>query len=370
MMEQPRARLRDLGIGVGSLPTGPLNAITDVVGIRVGHVTLQSNEPHVVRTWVTDVLPFGESLWSDCVFAGFDRYYGFGEVTGTHWIAETGLLASPIVLTSAFSIGVARDTLLAMPFRHGVADRWHQPCAAETYDGVLNDGLSAPIKPEHIEAAIMAARFGPVEEGAVGGGTGMMSFEFKSGIGTSSRVVLSAGKAWTIGVLVQSNFGNRRHFTVDGVPIGRYIGYDIVDSPQKRDLVEEPQESKGSIVMVLATDAPLIGAQLNRLARRAGIGLSRVGGFGNNRSGDFTVAVSTANRIPLRQHGITSGLSMLGNEDLNPLFVAAAEAAEEAIVNSLTMASTMVGVNGTTVHALPLNLLQELMLEHARKPLR
>jgi D-aminopeptidase len=181
-------------------------------------------------------------------------------------------------------------------------------------------------------------------------------------------VVRSAGGDWSVGVLVQSNFGNRRHFTVDGVPVGRHIGYDTTDSPQRRDITEMPEESKGSIVMVLATDAPLIGAQLNRLARRAGIGLARVGGFGNNRSGDFTVAFSTANKLPLQQHGVIGGLAMLGNEDLNPLFVAAAEAAEEAIVNSLTMACTTTGVHGTTVHALPLEVLQRVMREHGRCP--
>lgn len=361
MNATPRARLRDLGLAIGTLPTGPLNAITDVADVRVGHVTLIEDAPHVVRTGVTAVLPFGDTRWQHAVFAGFDRVNGFGEVTGTHWIAETGLLASPIVLTSAFSIGVARDALLALPFLHGVPERWHQPCAGETYDGVLNDGLAAPVRREHVQAAIDSAQPGPVAEGAVGGGTGMMSFEFKSGIGTSSRVVTSAGRRWTVGVLVQSNFGNRRHLTVDGVPVGRHLGYDVVDSPQRRDVLEVPAESQGSIVIVVATDAPLIGAQLNRLARRAGIGLGRVGGYGNNRSGDFTVAFSTANRLPLRQHGVTEGLAMLGNEDLNPLFPAVAEAAEEAIVNSLTMAGTMTGVRGTTVHALPLDRLQQLV---------
>jgi D-aminopeptidase len=369
MHNSPRARLRDLGLSVGTLPTGPLNAITDVAGVKVGHVTLQVDHPHTIRTGVTAIVPFGDTLWQQSIFAGFDRYNGFGEVTGSHWIAETGLLASPIVLTSAFSIGVARDALLAMPFRHGVEDRWHQPCAGETYDGVLNDGLAAPLERHHIESAILEATGGPVAEGAVGGGTGMMSFEFKSGIGTSSRRVSSAGQTWNVGVLVQSNFGNRRHLTIDGVPVGRSIGYDITDSPQRRDINDAPEETKGSIVMVVATDAPLIGSQLNRIARRAGIGLSRVGGFGNNRSGDFTVAFSTANRMPLQQHGIFTGLAMLGNEDLNPLFVAAAEASEEAIVNSLTMGHTMTGVRRTTVHELPLDVLQRIMADHGKYPL-
>jgi D-aminopeptidase len=355
-----RARLRELGITVGTLPCGPLNAITDVAGVGVGHVTLIENQPHVIRTGVTAIVPMLGRLWKSGCFAGFDRYNGFGEVTGTHWIAEAGLLSSPIVLTSAFSIGVARDTLLALPFLHGVHERWHQPCAAETYDGVLNDGLAAPVRREHVEAAIAAAASGPVAEGAVGGGTGMMSFEFKSGIGTASRQVRAAGQSFTVGVLVQSNFGNRRHLTVDGVPVGRHLGYDVTASPQRRD-DDSADETKGSIVIVVATDAPLLPPQLNRLARRANAGLARVGGFGNNRSGDFALAFSTANVLPFEQTGIVQGLTMLAGEDMNPLLPAAAEAAEEAILNSLTMASTMTGVRGTTVHELPLQKLQELM---------
>ncbi|TDP60430.1 P1 family peptidase [Roseateles toxinivorans] len=355
-----RARLRDLGLAVGTLPCGPLNAITDVAGVGVGHVTLIEDQPHVIRSGVTAIVPMLGQLWKSGCFAGFDRYNGFGEVTGTHWISEAGLLSSPIVLTSAFSIGVARDTLLALPFRHGVPERWHQPCAAETYDGVLNDGLAAPVRREHIEAAIATAATGPVAEGAVGGGTGMMSFEFKSGIGTASRCVRAAGQSFTVGVLVQSNFGNRRHLTVDGVPVGRELGYDVTPSPQRRD-DGEANETKGSIVIVVATDAPLLPPQLNRLARRANAGLSRVGGFGNNRSGDFALAFSTANVLPFEQTGIVQGLTMLAGEDMNPLLPAAAEAAEEAIVNSMTMAATMSGVRGTTVHELPLRKLQALM---------
>ncbi len=349
-MQTPRARLRELGLTIGTLPTGPLNAITDVPGVGVGHVTLIEDRPHVVRSGVTAIVPqrhASGSLWRNAVFAGFDRYNGFGEVAGSHWIAETGLLASPIVLTSAFSIGLARDALLALPFTQGVADRWHQPCVGETYDGVLNDGLAAPAA-------------APVAEGAVGGGTGMMSFEFKSGIGTASRRVRCGAAEYTVGVLVQSNFGNRSQLTVDGVPVGRHIPYTLVDSPQRREDAA-PEETKGSIVIVVATDAPLLPPQLNRLARRAGIGLARVGGFGNNRSGDFTVAFATGNVLPFGQDGVVEGLRMLGPEDMNPLAPAAAEATEEAIVNALTAADTMTGVRGTTVHALPLARLRTLM---------
>ena len=359
----PRARLRELGLTVGTLPTGPLNAITDVAGVAVGHVTLVADEPAVTRTGVTAIVPHAHPqglLWQHAVFAGFHRYNGFGEVAGTHWIAETGLLASPIVLTSAFAVGAARDALLALPFRHGVDDRWHQPCVAETYDGVLHDGLAAPVRREHVEAALAAARGGPVAEGAVGGGTGMMSFELKSGIGTSSRQVRCAGTRYTVGVLVQSNFGNRSHLTVDGVPVGRHLPYSLVDSPQRRDGAPPP-DTQGSVVVVVATDAPLLPAQLNRLAHRASIGLARVGGMGNNRSGDFILAFSTGNVLPFGQHGVTEGLRMLGPEDMNPLAPAAAEATEEAIVNALTCAPTMTGVAGRTVFALPLARLQEVM---------
>jgi D-aminopeptidase len=363
-----RPRLRELGLRIGTLPTGPLNAITDVAGVAVGQVTLRADEPYVTRTGVTAILPHRhpEGLaWQHAVFAGFHRYNGFGEVAGTHWIAETGLLASPIVLTSAFSAGAARDALLALPFRQGVDDRWHQPCVAETYDGILHDGLNAPVRREHVEAALAKACGGPVEEGGVGGGTGMMSFELKSGIGTSSRQVRCGGERYTVGVLVQSNFGNRSHLTVDGVPVGRHLPYSVVDSPQRRDGAPAP-DTQGSVVLVVATDAPLLPAQLNRLAHRASIGLARVGGMGNNRSGDFILAFSTGNLLPFSQHGVMQGLRMLGPEDMNPLAPAAAEAAEEAIVNSLTCARTTSGVEGRTVHELPLERLQAIMRASAR----
>jgi len=369
-MASNRARLRELGLRIGILPTGPLNAITDVPGVQVGHVDVRADAPRVVRTGITVVAPF--EFLRESLFAGFDRYNGFGEVAGSHWIAETGLLAAPIVLTSAFSIGVCRDAMLAAPFERGVPDRWHQPCVAETYDGVLSDGLGAPITRAHVNEALSSVSGGAVLEGGVGGGSGMMSFELKSGIGTASRQVRCAGELYTVGVLVQSNFGNRKHLTVDGVPVGRHLGYDIIDSPQRRDEEDrvETEGDKGSIIIVVATDAPLLPPQCSRLARRAGIGLSRVGGFGSNRSGDFTIAFSTANRLPFGQTGVTRGLAMLGPEDSNPLFPAAAEACEEAIVNALTSAETMTGVGGTTVHALPLDHLVDVMTRYGRGQVR
>ncbi|MFN9161920.1 MAG: P1 family peptidase [Alphaproteobacteria bacterium] len=358
-MTTPRKRLRELGFAVGRLPTGPLNAITDVKGVRVGHVEIRSDEPKVIRTGVTAIHPLERSFLEETVFAGFFSFNGFGEVTGTHWINEAGILTSPICMSSAFAVGMLRDTLLAHPYAaKGIDDRWHQPVAAETFDGVLNDGWTGPITRADVEKALAVATHGPVKEGCVGGGVGMMCHEFKGGIGTSSRVVDTKAGQFTVGVLVQSNYGNRSELTIDGVPVGRHIGYDIVDSPQRRE--------QGSIVIVTATDAPLLPPQCKRLAHRATIGLGRVGGFGSNRSGDFSLAFSTANRLPFHEQEIVSGLQMMPNEWLNPFFRAASEACEEAIVNSLTMAQTTTGVGGTTVHAIPLDLLQEIMTRHNR----
>ena len=355
-----QCRYRDLGLTIGQLPTGPLNAITDVAGVRVGHVTRIEDDPRILRTGVTAIQPLDVPYWQETVFAGFHSFNGFGEVTGSHWIAETGILTSPICMSSAFSIGVLRDTLLAHPQKNGIDDRWHQPMAGETFDGVLNDGWDGPITRADVATALDAATGGMVAEGSVGGGTGMMTFEFKSGIGTASRVAATEQGRFTVGALVQSNFGNRSELTIDGVPVGRHLGYDVVDSPQRRD--------QGSIVIVLATDAPLLPPQCERLARRGGIGLGRVGGFGSNRSGDFIVAFSTGNRLPFHETEIVEGLRMLPNETMNPLFRAASEAVEEAIVNSMTMSGTMSGKDGTTVHALPLDRMVEIMKRYGRGP--
>lgn len=353
-------RLRDLGLAIGHLPTGPLNAITDVEGVRVGHVTIVADEPHVLRTGVTVVHPLATSYLEHSVFAGFHNYNGFGEVAGTHWLDETGVLTSPICLSSTFSFGVLRDALLADPKRHGFAERFHQPAAGETFDGVLSDGWHGPVQREHVTQALDEARPGPVAEGCVGSGTGMISFGFKAGIGTSSRVANTACGAFTVGVLVQSNFGVRSELTVDGVPVGRHLEREAVDADARGD--------KGSIVIIAATDAPLMSAQCRRLAKRACIGLARVGGFGANRSGDFALAFSTANRLPFGDKRVVEGLRMLPNEAMNPLFRAAAEATEEAIVNSMIAAETMAGVGGTTVRALPHDRLIEIMARYGRGP--
>ncbi len=355
-----RARLRDLGLTIGVLPPGPLNAITDVPGVRVGHVTIVEDTPKILRTGVTAIHPLDVPYWEQSVFAGFHSYNGFGEMTGSRWIDEVGILTSPIALSSAFSVGVLRDALLAHPHFHGIDERWHQPVAGETFDGVLNDGWHGPVTRAHVYEALDTAGPGPVAEGAIGGGTGMMTHEFKGGIGTASREAQTPQGAFTVGALVQSNYGNRSDLTIDGVPVGRHIGYDVCDSPQRRD--------EGSIVIVVATDAPLLPPQCKRLAQRAGIGLGRVGGFGSNRSGDFILAFATANRLPFHEVEVVEGLRMLPNESINPLFHAAAEAVEEAIVNSMTMAETMTGKDGATVEAIPLGRLTEIMTHYGRGP--
>lgn len=355
-----RPRLRDLGFSIGTLPTGRWNAITDVPGVRVGHVTLVADEPRVARTGVTAIYPLECDYWDEVVFAGFHSFNGFGEVTGSHWIREVGILSSPIVLSSAFSIGMLRDTLLADTFDNGHTHRFHQPVAGETYDGMLNDGLARHVQREHVKEAMRRAVSGPVEEGNVGGGTGMVCHEFKGGIGTSSRIVDCPNGRYTVGVLVQTNYGLRQYLTVDGVPVGREIPYSEIPSVYRRE--------DGSIIIVVATDAPLLPPQCERLARRATLGLGRTGGYGNNTSGDLIVAFSTGNRLPAIDDEIVSGLRMLPNVSLTPFFPAVAEATEEAIVNALLTAESMTGREGNAAQALPHERFIEIMGRHGRKP--
>jgi D-aminopeptidase len=345
----PRARLRDLGIVTGTLPPGRWNAITDVPGVRVGYTTLIRDTPSVVRTGVTAIWPRGPELWTDAVFAGIHSFNGNGEMTGWAWIAEQGLLASPICITSTHSVGVVRDAVCALAVREKVPLPWLLPVVAETYDGWLSDATSFPVTAEHAIAALDGAVAGPIAEGNVGGGTGMICHEFKGGTGTASRVVATAGESFTVGSLVQANYGARELLRVDGVPVGREIGADLV--PSHRDA--------GSIIVVLATDAPLLPIQCQRLARRATTGLAWVGGVGFNGSGDIFLAFATDNHV--RQGEAISALRMLSPDSMNPLFQAAAEATEEAILNALTAAETMTGFVGHTAHALPLDRLVEVM---------
>ena len=345
----PRARLRDLGIATGTLPTGKWNAITDVPGVRVGYTTLIRDTPAVVRTGVTAIWPRGPELWTDAVFAGIHSFNGNGEMTGWAWIAEQGLLASPIGITNTHAVGVVRDAICALAARDKVPMPWLLPVVAETYDGWLNDATSFPVTAEHALAALDGATTGPIAEGNVGGGTGMICHEFKGGTGTASRLVQTAGETFTVGALVQANYGARELLRVDGVPVGREIGADLV--PSHRDA--------GSIIVVLATDAPLLPIQCQRLARRATTGLAWVGGIGANSSGDIFLAFATGNHV--RQAEAISNVRMLSPDNMTALFLAAAEATEEAILNALTAADTMTGVQGHTARAVPLDTLTEVM---------
>jgi D-aminopeptidase len=347
-----RARLRDLGIVTGSLPTGPFNAITDVAGVEVGHSTLIRDQPAVVRTGVTMIWPGGRDIWTDYRFAGYHSFNGNGEMTGTIWLAEQGLLSGPIGITCTHCVGVVRDAICSYAARLGIHQAFHLPVAAETWDGWLSDAETFPVTEAMAHAALDSARGGPVAEGAVGGGTGMICHEFKAGIGTSSRVVESAGGRFTVGALVQANYGAREHLRVDGVPVGREIPLSEVEGHRRARM-------SSSIIVILATDAPLLPIQCQRLARRATTGLAWVGGIGGNSSGDIFLAFSTANRVHV--DAPHADVRMLAAERMTDLFQAAAEATEEAILNALTAAETMTGYKGRTLHALPLDRLQEVM---------
>ena len=353
-----RARLRDLGITVGTLPTGPLNAITDIAGVEVGHSTLIRDEPAVVRTGVTMIWPGGRDIWNDYRFAGFHSFNGNGEMTGTIWLAEQGLLTGPIGITCTHCVGVVRDAICSYAVRLGVPQPWHLPVVAETHDGWLSNADTFPVTEAMAHAALDSARGGPVAEGCVGGGTGMICHEFKAGIGTSSRVVESAGERFTVGALVQANYGLRELLRVDGVPVGREIPYDQVPSAR----AETGPNNSSSIIVVLATDAPLLPIQCQRLARRATTGLAWAGGIGANSSGDIFMAFSTGNRI--KHDAPHADVRMISAERMTPLFRAAAEATEEAILNALTAAEDMKGQRGRFAPALPLDRLQEIMARH------
>jgi D-aminopeptidase len=328
-------RARDLGIAIGDLEPGPLNAITDVAGVRVGHTTLVEGDD--IRTGVTVVVP--DEL---PVFAAPFRLNGNGEVTGLQWMLESGLLTTPIALTNTHSVGAVHEALVAAAVA-GDRSMWSLPVVAETWDGVLNDVNGFHVRPEHARAALDSAAGGPVPEGNVGGGTGMICHGLKGGIGTSSRVA----DAHTVGVLVQANHGVRARLSIDGVPVGRLIGPDLVPLPPRPAL-----EGAGSIVVVVATDAALLPHQCERVALRAMLGVARTGGAGETTSGDFALAFSTG---PTRQ------VTPVPNEEINRLFYAAIEATEEAIVNALLAAETMIGRAGATVHGLEPSLLAEIM---------
>jgi D-aminopeptidase len=356
-------RARELGISVGDLTPGPHNAITDVEGVRVGHSTSVRGEgPLVVgegpvRTGVTVVCPREGLARDEPVFAGAHRFNGNGEMTGLEWIREAGTLATPVAITNTHSVGVVRDALVRaeMEARTGEEDYWSLPVVAETYDGTLNDINGQHVTTEHLLQALDSASAGPVEEGSVGGGTGMICHEFKGGIGTASRRLPENDGGWTVGALVQANYGRRTMLRVDGAPVGRVLGTETIPSPYESGQETQPAGT-GSIIVVLATDAPLLPTQCDRLAMRASIGLGRVGGGLDDGSGDIFFAFATGNRgIPragLSAPPVTVPLKMVSNEYMTPLFHAAAEATEEAILNALLAAGDMTGRDGITAYGL------------------
>jgi D-aminopeptidase len=339
-------RARELGITIGDGAPGPNNAITDAGGARVGHTTLIEGDS--VRTGVTVLFPHDGDPAVDPVFAASHRLNGNGELTGLEWVRESGLLKSPIGLTNTFSVGVVRDALVAAA---PPEPDWHLPVVGETYDGFLNDARGMHVRPEHVEAAIAAASGGPVPEGSVGGGTGMICHDFKGGIGTASRV---AGD-YVVGVLVQANYGRRRRFRVNGLPVGEAIGDRI--PPRKGN-------GGGSIIGIVGTDAPLLPHQCARLAQRAALGVARVGGVGEHSSGDLFLAYATGNRglAALERPGEVT-LRMQSYAHANELFDAVIEATEEAILNALLAAETMTGRDGNTVYALDPEVLVETLAQ-------
>jgi L-aminopeptidase/D-esterase-like protein len=364
-------RAADLGITIGRLNRGPQNAITDVPGVKVGHETIIRGEGDLVvgegpvRTGVTVIWPHSDgSIAHDPVYAGWHQLNGNGEMTGLPWIMESGLLGSPVAITNTHSVGVVRDALLAYELARFPSSKeidWGLPVVAETYDGWLNDINGFHVKQEHVFAAADSASTGPVAEGAVGGGTGMICHEFKAGIGTSSRVLPAKMGGWTVGVLVQANYGERYHLRIDGVPVGRELGYDKVPPPWPKDPVE------GSIIIIVATNAPILPDQCRRLAQRATVGLARMGGNGNNSSGDIFLAYSTANR-GMSASGTYQPIAVqtLQPDAMTPLFEAVADATEEAILNALCAGTTTVGINGRVAHELPLDDVAQIMKRYGR----
>lgn len=350
-------RVRDLGISIGTLPTGPLNAITDVPDVWVGHATVIQDSPRVARTGVTVVVPRAGRIHDNAAFAGFHSFNGCGEMTGTTWIEESGLLMSPIALTDTTQVGLVKDALIQYALERRGKGSSYLGVVAETWGGWLNDRDAFHLTREHVFEALDTAGPGPVAEGNVGGGTPMISYDFKGGIGTSSRRVEVNEAPYTVGVLVQANHGDRDQLRIDGLPVGRDFGFDVVPSPWE-DLGDGswPLSGASSLVGVIATDAPLLPVQCKRLARRAVIGMARTGAVGGTGSGDLFLAFSTGNDLPDGDEVLT--LHALPQHQMDPLFQAVAEATEEAILNVLCAAETMTGVRGRTVYALPMGALQ------------
>lgn len=357
-MKKPRAR--DLGIPFeGS--TGTFNAITDVSGVTVGYATVI--EGNSARTGVTIIHPRGKGDHTP-VYAGVHSFNGNGEMTGAAWVEEGGLLEGPIGITNTHSVGIVRDTIIAWQVRNNaVYQKWSCPVVAETADAWLNDMNGFHIKEEHVINALDSAKSGAIEEGNVGGGTGMICFEFKGGTGTSSRVLSEKLGGWTVGVLAQTNFGRRYQLTIAGAPVGQHL---LDDAPFTNG--ENPfKQDDGSLIVNIGTDAPLLPHQLKRLAKRATIGMARTGGMGGNSSGDIFLAFSTSN--PSAAHGDEKGLSniqTLSNDHIDPLFSATAYATEEAIINSMAAAEDMSGHNDISIKALPQDKLRDVFRQYNR----
>jgi L-aminopeptidase/D-esterase-like protein len=363
LMKPSKPRARDLGIPFEGTP-GSLNAITDVKGVEVGHTTLISGDGELkvgvgpVRTGVTAILPRGKGS-RDPTFAGWFSLNGNGEMTGTTWVEESGFLGGPVMITNTHSVGTVRDAVIAWQVRHGQkvfvgGNTWSMPVVGETCDSYLNDINGFHVKEEHVFEALEGAKSGPVAEGNVGGGTGMICHEFKGGVGTASRILAEKFGAHTVGVLAQCNHGRRNQLRVAGVPVGLEIGENMIWS-----------EDKGSIIIVIATDAPLLPHQLKRVARRAALGLGRTGSYSGSGSGDIFIAFSTANPDAAKPSGIIQ-LTMLPNDRMNPILEACVQATEETIVNALVAAETMSGIDGHTVIAIPHDSLRKVLKKYNR----
>lgn len=394
----PRQRLRTLlpNLKLGNWPPGPLNGITDVAGVLTHTTTLQPPSNPSINTGVTVVLPHRD-WFNHAVYANMFRFNGSGEMTGSHWLHETGLLHSPIVLTNSFSVGEAYRGVYDYAIQHhsgadGSVDWFLLPVVTETFDGYLNDMTTFAVTPSHIVQGIQDASTNLTPEGCTGGGTGMLCQGFKGGTGTSSRVVPGLGlpnsdgtvpqREYTIGALVQANYGRLRDFRVAGVPVGRLVmeqrqrDGDAAALKQQAEIDAEKDKKDGSIIVILATDAPLHPTQLERLAKRATVGLARVGGYGHNPSGDLFLAFSTANKIPVQTvtaggrsldpfQARALGISVIDDQSINAVFEAAADATEEAIYNAICMAQTTTGHNGMTVDAIDLQQLESIMHSYA-----
>ncbi|MBC7929232.1 MAG: P1 family peptidase [Rubrivivax sp.] len=364
---QNKPRARDLGVPFDGTP-GPLNAITDVKGVEVGFVTIIEGEGRLVagrgpvRTGVTAILPQGKNFRGR-VFAAWHTLNGNGEMTGTTWLEESGSLGTPVLITNTHSVGVVRDAVIEWNARRGTDEGYSGdfslPVVAETWDGFLNDINGFHVRKEHAFQALDGAKSGPVAEGNVGGGTGMVAHGFKGGTGTSSRLLAKAEGGYTVGVLVQANYGRRDLLRVAGVPVGR----EITDLMPERGKAEG--DGQGSIIVVVATDAPLLPHQLKRLVMRVSLGVGVMGGRGENSSGDIFIAFSNANPEASKTEGVAQ-LTMLPNELINPLLRATVEATEEAIVNAMVAAETMRGIGGNTVHAIPHERLREILKKYNR----